>query len=203
MNKYGIDTFSIEILEEVDDKLLNETEMIFIAEYDVVNNGYNLKEGGDSSCHSEETKRLISERTKEAIAKNIEKFRKYEIIRGLPLHCIRVNIKGSEGVAVNNHPLCKRNSFTVREYGTIESAKEALLEFYEELERNGVPWTPPKKGDKLPRGIRSIKGGYAVQKIHKGKLFYRAFTKNDNPEDSRREAEEHLNQLIESWKISD
>lgn len=49
IHKYGIDNFSIEILEECDIKNLNSREIFYIAKYDTFNNGYNLTIGGDGN----------------------------------------------------------------------------------------------------------------------------------------------------------
>lgn len=200
MLKHGYDKFIIEIIEECDNDDLDSTEIMYIAEFDVVKNGYNLKEGGDSSHHSEETKKIIGERTRQAMERNISKFKTYEIVKDLPMYCVRVNIKGSEGVAINRHPLCKRKSFTIKEYGSMENAKEELRKFLAELEINGKPYVVPKVGQNLRKGIRAIKGGYAVQKIHKKVLHYKSFTRAVSDDENRRLAELHLDQLLESWK---
>lgn len=49
IHKYGIENFSIEILEECDIKDLNSREIFYIAKYDTFNNGYNLTIGGDGN----------------------------------------------------------------------------------------------------------------------------------------------------------
>lgn len=133
MNKHGIDNFIIEVLEEMDDDLLDNAEMLYISEFDSIAHGYNLKLGGDRSSHCEETRQVISERTREGIAKNIDKFRKHDEAKGLPPHCVFVKIKGSDAVAINKHPKCKWKSFTVRKYGSIENARNELLNYLANL----------------------------------------------------------------------
>lgn len=49
IHKYGIENFSIEVLEECDTKDLNSREIFYIAKYDTFNNGYNLTIGGDGN----------------------------------------------------------------------------------------------------------------------------------------------------------
>lgn len=133
MNAYGINNFYIETLEEMDNDLLNGIEMQYISKYNAVAQGYNLKLGGDNSPHCEETKKLISEKTREGISKHIDNYRKHEEVKGLPVHCVYVKIKGSDAVAINKHPQCKWKSFTVRKYGSIENAKIELLKHLESL----------------------------------------------------------------------
>lgn len=49
IHKYGIENFSIEILEECNVEDLNSREIFYIAKYDTFNNGYNLTIGGDGN----------------------------------------------------------------------------------------------------------------------------------------------------------
>lgn len=66
MRSYGIDFFKyIVILEDIHDDELNTKEIEFIKSFNsIVPNGYNIKEGGDHTPHSEETKRKIGEKSK-------------------------------------------------------------------------------------------------------------------------------------------
>lgn len=50
--KYGLDNFSFEIIEECDKKFLNEREQYWINYYDTFYNGYNLTEGGDGTVNT-------------------------------------------------------------------------------------------------------------------------------------------------------
>lgn len=47
MNKYGIENFTIELVEEVDIKELSDKEVYWIGYYDTYKNGYNATLGGD------------------------------------------------------------------------------------------------------------------------------------------------------------
>lgn len=50
MNKYGLDNFHFEVIEEVDNDLLNEREIYWIFQFNSISpNGYNLTKGGDGS----------------------------------------------------------------------------------------------------------------------------------------------------------
>lgn len=83
--KYGIENFSVEILEILDiqelellKKTLDELETSYIKEYDSFNNGYNMTEGGGGAIgfkHSEITKHKLSTTIKNMMLANPEKFR--------------------------------------------------------------------------------------------------------------------------------
>ena len=69
LRKYGVDNFKTTILENIEEKYLDDCEREFIKEYNsLAPNGYNLSSGGDSPTRgrhlSEETKRKISESNK-------------------------------------------------------------------------------------------------------------------------------------------
>ena len=49
MNKYGIENFSISLVEECDENLLSEREQYWIKYYNSYENGYNATLGGDGS----------------------------------------------------------------------------------------------------------------------------------------------------------
>lgn len=61
IKKYGIENFSIEILEICEPELLNEREVYWINHYDSCNNGYNCTTGGQSFFkRSKETREKLS-----------------------------------------------------------------------------------------------------------------------------------------------
>ena len=47
MNKYGIEHFHIEEIEECDDNIVNEREVYWIKFYNSYHNGYNATYGGE------------------------------------------------------------------------------------------------------------------------------------------------------------
>ncbi len=198
MNKHGIENFQISVLEDdIDEKdLLNETERQFIEEFDSVNNGYNLKSGGDSSNHSEETKAQLKIINAENMKTTFKQFRKYDILNDLPIYCIYVKKAKTEGVAINKHPLCSRKEFTVSKYGNMENAKRALLQYLAELEANGLAKERlVKKDANLPKGIRKIKNAYFVDKTVKGKTYRKSFS--DLTDDENKQAAiAYVNSLI-------
>ena len=56
LNKYGIDNFIIEEIEECDDDILNEQEIYWINFYNSYENGYNSTGGGDGGIKITSTK---------------------------------------------------------------------------------------------------------------------------------------------------
>ena len=64
-NKYGIDNFEFNIICICFDEDLDKYEIQYMEKYNsMVPNGYNLRKGGNSGKHHEETKRKISESLK-------------------------------------------------------------------------------------------------------------------------------------------
>ena len=60
MNKYGIDNFKIEVVEECDNALLDERECYWIRKFKTQRNGYNITNGGDGhNVISDEEKKII------------------------------------------------------------------------------------------------------------------------------------------------
>ena len=66
IKKYGVNNFKFELVCISFNENLDEIEKEYIKKYNcLVPNGYNLKEGGNRSKHSEETKQKISQTIKE------------------------------------------------------------------------------------------------------------------------------------------
>jgi len=62
LRKYGWENFSITIIEECSDKLLNEKEIYWIEEKkSLYPNGYNMLEGGNQTRHTDISKQKLSE----------------------------------------------------------------------------------------------------------------------------------------------
>jgi group I intron endonuclease len=62
LRKYGWENFSITIIEECSDKLLNEKEIYWIEEKkSLYPNGYNILEGGNQARHTDISKQKLSE----------------------------------------------------------------------------------------------------------------------------------------------
>jgi group I intron endonuclease len=61
MNKYGRENFSIKELDcAYNQKDADRLEILYILQYNSINNGYNIREGGSHGKHSNETKQKIA-----------------------------------------------------------------------------------------------------------------------------------------------
>jgi len=67
LNKYGIEKFESQIIEEVQENMLDEREIYWIKYYNTYNNGYNMTEGGDGFT-SEQRKKWVKENYNKHIA---------------------------------------------------------------------------------------------------------------------------------------
>ena len=70
--KYGVDNFSLEVIDKVDNTLLNEKEREYIALYNSYEKGYNMTPGGESKAEdfplSAEEKEVISKLFEDGVA---------------------------------------------------------------------------------------------------------------------------------------
>lgn len=66
--KYGVNSFYCEILEEIDNKFLNEREIYWIEQYDSYNYGYNMTPGGFNMDNAIEVlKKSVEKRDKDTL----------------------------------------------------------------------------------------------------------------------------------------
>lgn len=197
INKHGPDNFRIEVIAEADELLLDSIETEEIAKHNSVALGYNLKAGGNRSSHSEETKAKMKEINSTNMQTTFVQFRKHgELLKDLPIHCIHIRKRDIEGVAIHKHPLCSHKEFMVNKHGTIDGAKQALLEHLAHLEATGVPAAKfVKKDTDLPKGIRRVKNSYFVDKTINGKTHRKSFSKLSDDE-NKQNAIDFLNSLL-------
>ncbi len=197
MRKYGHENFRVVKLAEVSDDQLDDVEKKYIAEFNTIKFGYNIKPGGASAGHSEETRKLMSKKISEARKNDFKKFRKHAILEGLPQHCMyrKDSDNDYESFIIVKHPLCKTKKFSIKQYGTIEKAREALLEYYAKLEQDIVPEELNKWG--LPNNIHKIKKGYYVRVRYGDKKHGKSFTKADTDTQNKADAIAWLNE----WNI--
>lgn len=198
INAHGAETFTITTLVVLPNDELDAVETRFIAGYNSVAEGYNLKAGGDSSPHSPETIARMQIINATNMQTTFTKFRKHEVeLENLPIHCIYLQKRGINGYAIHKHPNCPHREFTEKKYGTLENAKHALIEFLAKLESGETAVQPLKKReDTLPKGVRRLKNGYFVDKQINGIHHRKAFSKDADDSVNRANAIAHLNSLI-------
>ena len=77
INKYGIENFKFEILEECEQDLLNEKEQQYINLYNSVENGYNMTYGGDGHRLYLDSETNRKEKRKQWYLKNKDYMKKW------------------------------------------------------------------------------------------------------------------------------
>jgi hypothetical protein len=194
MADIGIESFTCDMVIEVPDEQLNETEKYYVEIYDCISpNGYNLTTGGGSKYkHATES----IEKMKAAKRKNVNNVR-HPLLHDMPP--LFTYDSSLEAIILQKHPLCAFKGFYIRTYGSFESAKEAAKKFVEEIEKSGKPHERPRKLKNSPaKGVYEIpegSGTYYVAKCIK-KITYRKAFSNDTPEENKRKAIEYVNNLL-------
>lgn len=190
MAKYGIDSFAIEMLEEVPDKELDNKETEWIETLGCrTPNGYNLMSGGGANGkHAEITIKRISQ-TRQI---NIDQSRN-ALLEGLPPYTAYRNNpdKGGEMIRINKHPKCPGKNFLVSKYGTLEATKQAVIHFLKELDSSNTVYSRPKiGGDELAKmpGFCKIKLGYRVNVVRNGRTYDRKFISKHKTDDENKQA---------------
>jgi group I intron endonuclease len=70
IRKYGIDAFTFDVIDTaVTLEQLNLLEEKYVAQYDSINNGFNIRQAGGNKLHSEQSKQRMSEAQRAAHAR--------------------------------------------------------------------------------------------------------------------------------------
>ncbi len=70
IKKYSVEAFDWEVLDYANNlEHLNELEKKYIKEYNSIEKGYNIRQGGDNKLHSEDSKKRMSKAQKAAHAR--------------------------------------------------------------------------------------------------------------------------------------
>lgn len=137
MKKYGINKFTYEIIDEVDNDFLDNLEIYYINEYNtLVPNGYNLQTGGSAPKMHKETRERIS---------------KFYKTNDLPMYINIRKYPNYERYRVQNHPMGLDRTF--------HTLKEAQ-EYVEYLDTLIEPLTNTKFTD--VKYIQKYGSGYCV-----------------------------------------
>jgi hypothetical protein len=159
MAKYGIDNFTIEEIDHIDESVyvsfeafldeLNTDEIEHIKEFNTLTpNGYNLTSGGDGgSKHSKNSIDLMKKKKRE----NLNNTR-HPVVQDMPAYVTYTNpetSKKDEAILIQKHPLINNKVFTVKKYGSLDNAKNACRKFIEEQEKLGVPIIVKRKNARV------------------------------------------------------
>lgn len=194
MADIGIEFFTCDMVIEVPDEDLNETEKYYVEIHNCISpNGYNLTSGGGSKYqHALES----IEKMKVAKRKNINNVRNPLLHDMPPLFTYDSSL---EAILLQKHPLCAFKGFYVRTYGTIEATKDAAKKFVADLEESGKQHERPRKLKNSPaKGVYEIpegSGKYYVTKCVK-KITYRKAFSDGTPEENKRKAIEYVTNLL-------
>ena len=67
LKKYGVDSFAFEVIDSASSlEELNMLEEKYVAQYDSINDGFNIRQAGSNKLHSSESKQRMSEAQKAA-----------------------------------------------------------------------------------------------------------------------------------------
>jgi group I intron endonuclease len=176
IRKHGFDYFKIECIRECSVLELDELEEHYISSYMTLKPyGYNLKKGGSSSLHTEETKAKIKKTLQgkcksSKMKKRLSETKKKHIESDLPCYVIHIR-KDKEviGYRISGHPM--QNSSEKRFASmslSLEQKKENALDYLQFLERLIKPLE--SKIRTLPRYVQKYDNGYCVN--YKGTKKY-------------------------------
>lgn len=162
MNKYGRENFYTKaILTVRTQKDADFFEDYFIKEYDSINNGYNIKEGGSNGKMTEESKRKISEANKGHKVSEATRFAVSLAHKGIAL-TEEHKAKISENVKGEKHPLWGTHQSELSKLKNSESNKKIYLPISEGGKGYIHPSTGKKKGplsDETKRKLSEVKSG--------------------------------------------
>lgn len=132
--KYGYENFKVEILFETNKEykhlniILNALEIKAINKYNSIDNGYNIKNGGDGGKHSQETKNKIGESNKGKIRTDEFKLNISKRMKGI-VHSDESNIKRSNSMVGKNQVIVfqysKDNNF-IKEWASVYDVYKEL-----------------------------------------------------------------------------
>ena len=187
--------FTITILLEINDEYLDYYEETFIQMYKTyVPYGHNIKLGGSSGKHNEETKKKISETMK---GKEVSVERRLKLSNtknpDLPMYVIKVYQNDEHiGYRVCNHPNGQEKRFTNKKE-TLETKLQKALEHLQYLNNIELNDIPSSKISSLPKYLQKYGDGYCV-KYPNTKVKYFVSSKKSH-EDKLDMAIQHLKEL--------
>jgi group I intron endonuclease len=194
IRKYGVDKCIRNIILECNNETLDIHEEKFIKEMNTQTPfGYNIKSGGSSAKHHEETKQKISETLKgrEISIETRQKISDSKKSSDLPMYLIKVK----HGFRVCNHPKGPEKRFLDKKQSDEEKLERAL-KYLNNLNSLEEPVIVERS---LPTYLRKHKNGFFVKKpCFKTKYFV---SKTLDTEINYKLALEYLNSLDLKEKV--
>ena len=199
IRKYGYESFIYHKLMSCNNDLLDYYEELYISHYKSQNPsyGYNIKSGGSSATHSEETKIKISNALKDRTVSYetrlaISKGRKTSY---LPMYLIELKEKNNDsiiGYRICNHPSGAERKFTNKSI-SLEIRLEQALKCLEDLNQLNEPIERIKRT--IPKYIHKYGVGYCVKIPGTKKKYF--VKKTLTPEENYNRALKFYNELQE------
>lgn len=187
LRKYGGFHFKIEVLETCLDDNLDEKEIEYIIKYESqIPKGMNIKLGGSSGKHNEETKKQIS-LSLQGRKVSLETLKKLSDTTNqhLPMYLI----KCKNGYRIVNHPMGPEKRFINIKKGNEYNLKRAL-EYLEKLNSISSPLICEKSSNE--KYIQNHRNGYCVKYKTQNKYFV---SKQLSKQELYNKASEYLNEL--------
>lgn len=158
LRKYGDKHFKIEILEECIDEELDTKECFYIEKYNsLVPNGMNIKNGGLTGTHNDDTKKKISDSLK---GREVSLETRLKLSNNknneLPMYMIKVK----NGYRICNHPMGPEKRFICKTKSEEYNYNRAL-EYLNKLNNSKEPLIQPKSTNE--KYIQKHKNGYCVK----------------------------------------
>ena len=184
----GFDKFTKIILLNCENKDLNENEKRLIIEHNTVRpNGLNMLEGGigktgPTSEEAKENQRKTRNNFIKSMKDNPEKLKKTERAKELPMYTAYFKNGPIEGYKIYHHPHCLTKTFSSKNYGSMDNAKTACLNYLNIL--NDPNYLPIKVDNPLPKGISKRGNGYRIRFIHNEIMYDRTYMKINNPDEN-------------------
>lgn len=170
--EFGWENFEFEIIDYATSR--EEADMLetrYISELETLHpNGYNLTTGGHKGykcCEASRQRKSVG--CKAAIIANIDHYRSNPLSMGLPPYA--KYDPSMLAFVVSNHALCKWKSFIIANYNSLEEARDACVEFYNEYPARGIEYHPPPR--EIEPGIYQRENGWVVEKTVNGRRYKR------------------------------
>jgi group I intron endonuclease len=131
IRKYGKEQLKIEVLEVCQDRELDAKEQEYIQKYNtIVPYGMNIKAGGKSGKHNEETKLMISQSLKgRVVSRETREKLSSTTNPDLPMYMLKIK----NGYRISNHPMGPEKRF-ISKTKPIKYNYERALEYLKKLD---------------------------------------------------------------------